>query len=70
VATAFLNHPTAPVDTSCVEAMPHVVFETSLGGAAGGHDVEALLREARERCAAPAERSYPPVGGSAFDCSR
>jgi pimeloyl-ACP methyl ester carboxylesterase len=51
VATAFLNHPTAPVDTTCVDHMPHVVFETSLPS---GLSPGSALRSAVDRCAVSA----------------
>ena len=56
VAAAFLRNPTAPLDASCVAAMPHVHFETSLPSFGGSRsdDVRALLRDTRERCGSDA----------------
>ena len=52
VAAAFLRDPTAPLDTSCVDAMPHVTFEPRFPSVSGSRsdDIRALLRDARQRC--------------------
>ncbi len=53
IATFFLNHPNATQDTSCVDDMPHTVFETSLPGLPDGRaaDLRGALRAVRERLA-------------------
>ncbi|MGH2635345.1 MAG: hypothetical protein ACRDHU_04280, partial [Actinomycetota bacterium] len=46
IATAFLDHPGRTLDTSCVDEMPHLVFETALPGAGPRADVS--LANSRE----------------------
>jgi pimeloyl-ACP methyl ester carboxylesterase len=58
VATAFLHHPTAPVDTTCVGHMPHIVFRTSLPSAGS---LGSTLRSAVDRCG---DSAYSPAGCS------